>query len=427
MISIAEICEAVWALEERYDLLQFQMQGVKPWQAQRWHIVSRLIVELGVMQAPHAPTSRSEKLFGFGQYLSNGLRRGSLNLKPRPRLIMAHPRSKYIDGQHIDIYTHDLERDLLQQGIPFYELDRGHHGVHLRPSAPFRIPLDDQVLLRKALRPLVHTSRRHDPRIAEFSQALHQALGVQLRLHPLFHHYVQRYLIEARMFKRLLQRVQPERIDLVVSYGDLAPLIASAKQLNIPVHELQHGTLSRYHMGYSFPNGPHDLDYFPDHFWAWSNFWKASVDWPISPKQVHVRPFAHQEQQIRRTAHLQRRPKQLLVLSQGSLTEAIAAQVLKHFKRFADWSIQYKLHPGEYNNWQDSPSLSTLAQRPNVQIHKDTDLAVLFAQSQTQLGVYSTALFEGHDFGCQTILLNLPGLREHMSAFITHYDVEVLN
>ena len=425
--SIKKICEMIWQLEERYHLLDMDIDGVKAWQAQRMTLYSQIAVRSELFSQVHAPTSGTEKLkglFGFGK---NALLHGSLALKPRDVLIVSHPRTKLVDGQNIDIYTHYLEQELIQKGISFYELDRSHHGLHLKAATDFRVPVDDMVLLRKALSPLIAISGEQHTLLRELESKVQDALKINIDIDTMLHRYAQRFRVEQALYARVLDRVQPKEIRIVVSYSDMQPLVAAAKKRSIVVKELQHGNFSQYHLGYSFPGRSAQLDYFPDHFLAWNSFWKNAIDWPIDDDNVGIEPFRYLQQQRQKYAQLHSDDKQLVVISQGALGEQIAAKILKNFSRFADYQIKYKLHPGEFANWKSYPSLLKLADKSNVEILFDTDLYKLFSQSAWQLGVYSTALYEGVEFGCKTILLDLPGLQEHMRPFIKHYDAEILS
>ncbi len=426
-VSIQKICELFWQLEERYDLLDMQIDGVKAWQALRMHLYSQLAVRAKLFTQIHAPTSRREKLTGFLSYVHNAVRHSSLNLKARQQLIVAHPRSKKVDGQSIDIYTHDLEQELLQQGLSFYELDRPQHGRHMKARQDFRIPIDDLVLLRKGLSPLVAIRKPQHKLLREVNSNIAQALQTDLDVDKMLHRYAQQFTVDHALYARILDRVQPKEIKLVVSYGgDMAPLIAAAKARKIPVQELQHGNLSRHHLGYSFPGRKAPLDYFPDYFLAWNQMWKEAIDWPIDDDKVRIEPFRFLQRQKQKYAQLPRNDKQLVVISQGALGEDIAAMLLKHFARFAGWRIKYKLHPGEFSTWKNYPSLRALAQKKEVEILYDADLYKIFSQSGWQMGVYSTALYEGVEFGCQSLLLDLPGLHEHMQPFLAHHRPEIL-
>jgi len=36
--NVKELCEFIWYLEDKYNLLDFEISGVKPWQAHRIEI-----------------------------------------------------------------------------------------------------------------------------------------------------------------------------------------------------------------------------------------------------------------------------------------------------------------------------------------------------------------------------------------------------
>lgn len=95
----------------------------------------------------------------------------------------------------------------------------------------------------------------------------------------------------------------------------------------------------------------------------------------------------------------------------------IAEQVYAFRKVLNDFEILYKLHPGEFARWQDYESLCKLAEQPNVRIVKEGNLYELLAGAGYQIGVFSTAVYEGIGFGCRTLLLDLPGV-EYMADLV---------
>ena len=56
-----------------------------------------------------------------------------------------------------------------------------------------------------------------------------------------------------------------------------------------------------------------------------------------------------------------------------------------------------------------------------IKIVKNINLYKQLATSEFQAGVFSTALYEGVEFNCKTILLDLPGI-EYMDKFIEEYN-----
>jgi hypothetical protein len=88
-----------------------------------------------------------------------------------------------------------------------------------------------------------------------------------------------------------------------------------------------------------------------------------------------------------------------------------------------DVDIISKLHPKEYDSWeQDYPWLS---ESDIVCVTEETPLYKLFAESTAQIGVYSTALYEGIRFGLQTYILELPG-SESMQSLVENDYAELI-
>ena len=194
---------------------------------------------------------------------------------------------------------------------------------------------------------------------------------------------------------------------------------------DVEVIELQHGTFSKYHLGYSFPNRKEPLEYFPDKFYVWNDFWRKIIKLPIDEKDVVVDSFRYmQKMRVRLCEKISKNNNQLVVLSQGVIGGLIAEKLLDNLDYFKNFDIKYKLHPGEFDRWKSYEALVKLNKFDNVKIIKDEiHLYELLAESCIQVGVFSTAIYEGVEFGCKTILLNLPGI-EYMDRFVELNNIE---
>jgi UDP-N-acetylglucosamine transferase subunit ALG13 len=197
-------------------------------------------------------------------------------------------------------------------------------------------------------------------------------------------------------------------------------LVAAAKANNIEVIEIQHGTISPYHLGYNFPNCEHELDYFPDTFYSFGDYWSEIVDFPIDKKKVILYGFPYMKTRKAKYKNIKKKEKQILFISQGAIGKELArfaydaAQILK------DYSIVYKLHPGEYDRWEKEYKELVLANKlDNFEIvdNNKIELYNYFAESEYLVGVFSTAIYEGLAFDCKTILVDLPGI-EYMKYLI---------
>jgi hypothetical protein len=98
----------------------------------------------------------------------------------------------------------------------------------------------------------------------------------------------------------------------------------------------------------------------------------------------------------------------ILIISQRRAREQLSNFALQlNESDSVDSHVVYKLHPDEYTQWKEAyPRLVD----SNVEIVcDDPSLYELFASSSMQVGVNSTALFEGLKFGLDTYVLDAPG------------------
>ena len=99
----------------------------------------------------------------------------------------------------------------------------------------------------------------------------------------------------------------------------------------------------------------------------------------------------------------------------GKYLSKLAYEFAREMK---DYNIIYKLHPGEYDTWkQNYPELVNDLDNFKVIDNSETPLYQLFAQSNYQVGAFSTAIYEGLMFNCKTFILDVPGV-EYLSDLI---------
>jgi hypothetical protein len=100
--------------------------------------------------------------------------------------------------------------------------------------------------------------------------------------------------------------------------------------------------------------------------------------------------------------------------------------MLKLINLFSDFQISYKLHPAEYFSYKKYSAYSKLSEYENVTFCLDCNLYQLMSVSKIQIGVFSTALFEGLAFSCKTYLLNLNGI-EYMKDLLDAEYAKILS
>lgn len=421
--TIKEICEFIFCLEEKYGLLDFKIRGVNIWQCSRMKLYYMLSIQSGALQEPHSHTDRIGVFRKLYLSLKTIFRHNYFTLPRSDALVYSHPRVTFVDDEYIDIYTKFFIDEQLENGERITEIESSKHGYNSKKEHKFS-HRNDWINLSSRLCSKMITvslSDHEEAKISLMEKEIFSFFGCEIDLNSFFTTCVEDFIATEAIYKMAFKKTKAKTIYIVVSYFN-APVISAAKACGMQVIELQHGTFSQYHLGYSFPNRKKPLDYFPDKLYVWNEYWKGLISMPISESNVIVDKFRFLENEKSRYSHLIRNDNQVVVLSQGAIGEEIAGYFLNHIHLFGDYDIFYKLHPGEFDSYKSYPSLKRLSERRNLKIIKDEiPLYELFATSKWQVGVFSTALYEGAEFGCETILLNINGI-EYMDRFIELND-----
>lgn len=411
---VDDLCKALWSVEREYALLDFEVDGVKVWQYMRMPVYYHVAERSGIFLAPHVQTNlRLSKFAKVSKYLIGALFHNPFLRRARvEQVIIEHPRSVQLAGESVDIYSCFHVRELRRRGIPYLCLDRADlDSAHCKAPDPKRSFIDIFPVLVKLAGLFCRTRLSDEQRatLRAVSERLSRGFGVSIDLEALLVPAVLKFRVNYRLYRALFKHLKPKRLVVVVSYA-YGDAIRAAKDLGMETVEIQHGTFSRYHLGYSYPDRITSLDYFPDTFLAWGRFWRDMGVLPLPPESVRVSGFPYFNELKERHTGIEKNQRRVVVLSQGALGERIADQVYALREALSDFEIVYKLHPGEFTRWREYESLCKLAEQPNVRIAKQDNLYELLAGSSYQIGVFSTAVYEGIGFGCRTLLLDLPGV-----------------
>jgi len=225
------------------------------------------------------------------------------------------------------------------------------------------------------------------------------------------------------LYKMLLRHTAPKLGIVVVSYGK-ETFIEACRELHIPVVELQHGVINYYHLAYSYPGPKRTKRFFPDYFFAFGDYWKDCVEFPIKKERVYSVGYPYLESESRKYANIPEKD-QILFLSGGTIGKEMSKFAAKLSESCSlNQKILYKLHPGEYQRWRkEYPWLVNT----DIKVIEDDSVPLyqLFAESKIQIGVVSTAIYEGLSFGLRTFLLDLPGA-EYMEDLTKRHYVTII-
>lgn len=264
----------------------------------------------------------------------------------------------------------------------------------------------------------IYLSKKNIEFLNIINKDINDYFNMKLDLIVLVKLYIKIFISNKKYFDKLFKKKSPNRIYMINSYGQ-EPMIAAAQGQGITVCELQHGIISKYHMGYSFPDAQH-IPYFPDKLYLYGKFWKDTASIPLEDENIILHGFYYLTNEIEKFKDTKSVENQILFISQPTINNRLAQFAYEFALKNSGYKVLYKLHPNQKINIDDDNYILNIAsklQNFEMIIGNDKNLYEMMYSCEVQVGAYSTALFEGLYTGLKTIIVNLPGI-EHMEALI---------
>lgn len=413
-------------VEVELDLFNWRPRGVPLWERLRFRTRNHLLQELAEVDVAHDPPPDNRLLRRLRQEVIPPLRKNPFRSRPTDLLVFGHPRRKLeSDGLWWDIYTDPLIEELpwsyLSLEVP---LRRGHLTPARTPNLRYVDPstlADPWGVLRTGTprrapgASLLSAKEREEA--DGFEDALSREFGVPVPFRNSAQTVLSTREVHLPVYERLLRRLAPKAILLVVSYGyGRENLIEAAQELRIPTIELQHGTVSRAHPGYSFPR-PRTKEHFPDYFLSFGSAWNGVCDWPIPEERVVDVGFPYLERARERYAHMSERgPGTVLFLSQGPIGRRLWRFALACAELHQELDVVYKIHPGEKERWRAQYEWAG-TDLIHVVESDDPPLYELMQSAQLVVGATTTALYEAAGLGKRVAMLSRFATAQHMEDF----------
>ncbi|MEU4390262.1 hypothetical protein [Kribbella sp. NPDC023855] len=388
------LCQAVWAVERELDLLSWQIDGVRPWPIIRMRIFHELTRRSGLHGDPHpVRRTRADQARLVGKHVAGTVTRNPFLARGSyDALVVPHPRKP----GGVEIYTDSLRAEL---GDSALILDSGINGIPLKGSHN----LDFFTSAAGAVR-----SRKVHARCAEIAAALEAGTGVKVPVAALVAREVPKHTRLRALYRSLLKRRRIKTVYVVVAYFH-QHIVGAARDLGIRVVELQHGAISPYHLGYSYPGRPEVADQ-PDELWCFGSYWTDVAELPAGMKaEVAGASFISPLSPAELAA---KDPRLVVFLSQGTIGPALLEYAGALASARPDLHVTFHLHPSERSTDYALPA--------GVRMSTGNTLALLTSATY-QVGVSTTALFEGMVLGCRTAVAELPG-HEYLSPTVARGD-----
>jgi len=267
----ADLC--IREFEVKHDLLKYQVDGWSAWCILRYPVLISLAYDM---------PSHGRSWGRYEQILFSAKELNKLLLPKKAKYFVKTCSSGLLEQEgkyYKDIWFDDLIKNL--GGA--YKLETINNLSFLK-RREFSLIKSDLTTTSLNLLPVIlrRYLKNAFPEIREIAQTMYTHIsaevGEEYFTPAFFENSLVTFYWQKKMNAWLLDRVTPKYV-FVADPGDL-PLIAAAKELGIPVAELQHGFVDRYHSAYSWT--PYALKYLPqmlvaDHFLLYGDFWREEL------------------------------------------------------------------------------------------------------------------------------------------------------
>lgn len=398
------------ALETDLSTFDICVDDIPIWERIRFGIFREIQKQSGVGQA-HGMSDGNEPDYidWLKLWLQNWVIRNPFLAPKSDIAFIGHQRrKKQPDGYWWDIYSDPIHE---QNAFDSVHFERNYQSMHLTPPKTESLRYLDLITISGTIQQKlgfynVRLSSKKRTRLKMIEEEIHNRFDADVDVVNRAKSELQRRQTRYWLYKKLLKRVDPQLVVVVVSYGR-ETIVEVCHELGIPVAELQHGVIYSDHLGYAF-TGERSKVTFPDYLLTWGEFWGEGVNFPIPDDRVIPVGYPHLEQTATEYDDVESQ-EQILFISQGTIGEDLSKFALaidQHSE--IDHNIVYKLHPGEYDRWREEYPWLVDADFEIVD-SSEPPLYELFAESSVQVGVYSTAIYEGLAFDLETYVYDCSG------------------
>jgi hypothetical protein len=398
------------SFELDHSLFDIRIDGVPVWERLRFRVFEQIQQQNG-KGAAHTDDSPAWQQYAKGAKLfcSNLVRNNPYLADESDVLYLGTRRRKQReDGYWWDIYCDPIHEACDYDYVHFEE---PYFLTHRRPARTANLRYLDLITVAGELQQLVGLNEPTIPaaerqQLEAAQEAITEQFDADVDLVSMAHTELYDRRTTLPLYRRLIDRVDPELVVVIASYGR-ETFIEACKQQGVPVAELQHGVIYDHHFGYSF-SGTRTKETFPDYLLTFGEFWTDAAAYPIPEERVIPVGYPYLEQSVDKYDDVEPRD-QLLFISQGTIGERLSkfAMEVEQYPEI-DYNIVYKLHPGEYNRWKTEYPWLTNTDITVID-SSEPPLYELFAESSVQVGVGSTAVYEGLSFGLETYVFDCEG------------------
>lgn len=424
--NLLEFYERFYEFEANHDLFGLTVKGRCFWDYVRYYVSSYCVY------SDHS--FKFQRTWTWRHYTKEFLRiifyflKGMLAKKDRYDIVIInYSRNNAFEGKSVNITTypiirelHDKYRILLMDPFSLEKPAEGSYPCDVLRTRPFYI-------LDRLLAYGIRFSREEKTQIEALKRLIRDAFGIGLNHSELL---CQNFSFQLRNFHRYTSWFKKYRPKLVMyaDDGNCKGLIEAANRLGIPTVDLQHAVVSKLAVLYNYPE-PIQKTVLPSvskYIFTLGDYWntfyrtssvRLSVGWPFFEIMKRAVSEKHRGADKRRN---------VIILSSPFSRGHLMRLALELSELMPDYTIYYKLHLKEYAVPKEQFPAGFL-QKGNIRLINSNEIPLYeyFSMCAYQVGVSSTALYEGLGFGLTTFVVKIDWYEEVRTLYENGYALLV--
>lgn len=405
--------------ETQHKLFDIEFKNIKIWEILRTYVYIEIEQIYNNLQPLFPQTKVNKKRKISLKTIKNGLL--FFKVKNKDYIFLNNPRRvKQKDGLYYCIYT-DLLIDLLKKENkcitfedPFWALNKNSNISHFNP-----VKTDDIVYLdiieyffsiKKFLFKTINKKQYKQLNLLLKSIEDDIEKEFNCNLCNIFKLAEEKILYLILMYKTYLKAFKRINPKAVLEFYDAFPskVISNkvAKELNIPIIEIQHGIVTeRNPIFLKYSNIKKKYDCTPDYVLSYGKKLLNKKHLPIREDNIYYIGSLFLEYKKNEYKNNKINKKNILFISQSNLGKYIseyASKLATLLEQKTQYQIIYKMHPYEIGTEYECLNKSNIT----IINNREKDLYYYQSISVAQVGIYSTGLYEGINFGLKTFIID---------------------
>lgn len=400
--------------ERQFEMFQVRINNIRIWHYLRFTVYDSLIEKKGNiawgkrLKQKNVSNKKFEELahYMFKRYISCN----QFFAHKRDILIISHGRKYKEDNKYYKCpYTNLLDEYLSNSHYVLdgktpngnYELQKSHNILYCDIEAFKKIK--QMQFPKETVSKLEVENRIIEPIEAYFQ--INIEWETKKKWLDLIYGFIDTRKYYIKYYSYILKKIRPKIILIAYAYGfDRMVLCEVAHKINIPVVELQHGTIGPDVVAYNFYNKMR-LTSFPDYIFTFGQYEKQQTRFPIPKSHIIPTGYPELENNFNKYKKKKGNKKIILFISQTLAKIAQFANAVAQRVDSDKYEVIYQLHPFEYSCWKTT--IGRYLTHPNIKVIGSYNHTIYesLAQADWVVGNYSTVLSEAQMFDVKVAVL----------------------